>query len=128
MHFLQNDGRNTFLLLYLWFLNKRFNLESENVRFYSDLQHYATKVDASRNDIFIYRSGTTKKAKGKSSKHMKQIRSLILHPGNGQTCLLGSKRIVSVCTRNGSNGGSSGFTGRKDENGTLTCQLIHMEN
>lgn len=31
--------------------------------------------------------------------------------------------MVNVCTRNGSNGGSSGFTGRKDENGTLTCQL-----
>lgn len=31
--------------------------------------------------------------------------------------------MVIVCTRNGSNGGSSGFTGRKDENGTLICQL-----
>ena len=43
--------------------------------------------------------------------------------GNQQTCLLGSNRMVIVCTRNGSNGGASGFTGRKDENGTLTCQL-----
>lgn len=40
----------------------------------------------------------------------------------GQTCLLGSKRMVSVCTRKGSKGGSSGFTGRKDENGILTCK------
>lgn len=31
--------------------------------------------------------------------------------------------MVNVCTRNGSNGGSSGFKGRKEENGTLTCQL-----
>lgn len=38
-----------------------------------------------------------------------------------QTCLLGSNRMVNVCIRNGSNVGSSGFTGRKDENGTLTC-------
>lgn len=37
-----------------------------------------------------------------------------------QTCRLGSKRIVNVCIRNGSWGGSSGFTGLKDENGTLT--------
>lgn len=39
-----------------------------------------------------------------------------------KTCLLGSNRIVRVCTRKGSKGGSSGFTGRKDENGTLTYQ------
>jgi len=37
------------------------------------------------------------------------------------TCFLGSNLMVSVCTRNGSNGGSCGFTGRKAENGTLTC-------
>lgn len=40
-----------------------------------------------------------------------------------QTCLLGSNRMVNVCIRKGSSGGSSGFTGRKDEKGTLTCHL-----
>lgn len=38
------------------------------------------------------------------------------------TCLFGSNLMVSVCTRKGSSGGSCGFTGRKDENGTLTCR------
>lgn len=38
------------------------------------------------------------------------------------TCLLGSKRIVNVCTRKGSKTGWSGSTGRNDENGTLTCR------
>lgn len=35
---------------------------------------------------------------------------------------MGSNLIVSVCTRKGSRGGSWGFTGRKAENGTLTCR------
>jgi hypothetical protein len=35
--------------------------------------------------------------------------------------------MVIVCTRNGSNGRSSGFTGRKAENGTLTCHLHKTE-
>jgi len=37
-------------------------------------------------------------------------------------CLFGSNLMVNVCTRKGSRGGSCGFTGRKDENGTLTLQ------
>lgn len=32
-----------------------------------------------------------------------------------------------MCTRKGSIGGSSGFTGRKDENGTLTCHFFRGE-
>lgn len=47
--------------------------------------------------------------------------------GEMQTCLLGSKRMVKVWTRKGSNGGSSGFTGRNDENGTLTWKIDRWE-
>lgn len=55
------------------------------------------------------------KQKANSSKRIGNIKELDV------TCLLGSNRIVNVCTRKGSKSGSSGCTGRNDENGTLTC-------
>lgn len=54
---------------------------------------------------------------------IKQIKLEINNVIKKETCFLGSKRIVNVCTRKGSNAGSSGFTGRNDENGTLTCHI-----
>lgn len=55
------------------------------------------------------------KQKSTLSKRIENIKELDI------TCLLGSNRIVNVCTRKGSKTGSSGCTGRNDENGTLTC-------
>lgn len=89
-------------------------------------EHWADIVSITENDKHAGFSYKFNKIGSKTTRQLTWLhRNLWNH--QGKTCRLGSNRIVIVCTRKGSIGGSSGFTGRKDENGTLTCHFFRGE-